>query len=171
MIDLQIADPAEARAAGESAPRRNVADFFLCHDHDDCDFGEILKYRIEEAGYSAWVDTDNLRPGSDWQVEIDEAIRAAAALIVVMTPSARNSEYVAYEWAFALGVGVRVIPLVRKPTPLHPRLGTLQYLDFTNRTNRPWSQLLHALRQAHHQKRSRGGMAPAEIESSGSPQR
>jgi HEAT repeat protein len=67
---------------------------------------------------------------------------------VVMTPKAKESEYVTYEWAFAWGAGVRVIPILLKPTELHPRLEALQYLDFTNRMARPWDKLIEALQEA-----------------------
>jgi hypothetical protein len=69
-------------------------------------------------------------------------------LIVVVTPSAKASEYVTYEWAFAWGVGVKVIPVLLEPTPLHPRLEVLQYLDFSIRSARPWDKLLARLRDA-----------------------
>ena len=38
-----------------------------------------------------------------------------------------------YEWAFALGSGVPVLPLLLNSAEadLHPRLRTLQYLDFS----------------------------------------
>ena len=41
-----------------------------------------------------------------------------------------------------------VIPVMLKKTELHPRLEALQYLDFTNRTVRPWEQLLEEIRAA-----------------------
>ena len=46
-----------------------------------------------------------LRPGSDWRQEIDRAIRDSFVLIVVVSPDSKASEYVTYEWAFALGLG------------------------------------------------------------------
>ena len=42
---------------------------------------------------------------------IDLSIKNAFALIVIMTPEAKASEYVTYEWAFAWGVVVKVIPV------------------------------------------------------------
>lgn len=48
-----------------------------------------------------------------------------------------------YEWTFALGVDVKVIPILLEPTPLHPRLEVLQHLDFSiHRSARPWDKLL-----------------------------
>src|SRR5687768_6788039 len=82
-------------------------------------------------GYLAWLDTERLVVGTDWRLEIDQTIKASAAVLVVLSPEAKASEYVTYEWAFAWGVGVPVIPIMLKPTRLHPRLETLQFLDFT----------------------------------------
>lgn len=76
---------------------------------------------------------------------IDDAVRNAEALVVVMSPHATRSQYVTYEWAFALGAGVRVIPVVKKRTKLHPRLNTLHHIDFTTRRGTPWVDLRKAL--------------------------
>ncbi len=62
-----------------------------------------------------------------------------------MSPEARSSEYVTYEWAFAYGIGLKIIPILYKDTKLHPRLEALQYLDFTSRTSRPWDALIEVI--------------------------
>jgi len=79
---------------------------------------------------------------------IDLAIKNAFALVVIMTPEAKASEYVTYEWAFAWGVGIRVIPIMLRSTQLHPRLDALQYLDFTNVKSRPWDKLIEEVKAA-----------------------
>jgi HEAT repeat protein len=61
-----------------------------------------------------------------------------------MTPDARASDYVAYEWAFAIGAGVRIVPVRLKAAPFHPRLDELQHVDFTGR-QRPWEDLLQQI--------------------------
>ena len=121
-----------------------MAQVFISYKHDDGDFALILKDRIEQAGFDGWID-DNLPAGEDWREMIDRAIREALALIVVLSPESVASEYVTYEWAFALGAGVPVVPVLLKQTPLHPRLNELQFLDFTNRRARPWAQLIERL--------------------------
>lgn len=65
-----------------------------------------------------------------------------------MSPEARASEYVTYEWAYALGAGISVIPILYKQTELHPRLAALQYLDFTSFNHRPWDELIRAVTRA-----------------------
>ncbi len=136
--------------------------FFISHSSADGDFAELLKLRMAQQGYAAWIDSDRLGPGIDWREEIDQAIKKSRAVIAVMSVEARASEYVTYEWAFAWGAGVKIIPIMLKETPLHPRLATLQYLDFTKRTARPWDRLLAAL--AEIQNRSTRA-APSGIKS------
>jgi CheY-like chemotaxis protein len=121
---------------------------FISYHHEDADSAENLMNKIKGAGFDSWIDSEYLRAGEEWQVSIDQAIKSAFALIVIMTPNAQASEYVTYEWSFAWGAGIKVIPVMYKQTLLHPRLKTLQYLDFTNYSTRPWNKLFEALRIA-----------------------
>jgi len=134
---------------GKPSPvaRQEGERYFISHSKVDGDFAELLQLRLEKDGFASWIDTDRLGPGVDWRQEIDNAINNAPAIIAVMSPEARESEYVTYEWAFAWGCGKRIIPLMLRQTPLHPRLATLQFLDFSNRISRPWSKLIAALKE------------------------
>lgn len=118
------------------------------HNKIISDFAELLKLKLEKEGLSAWIDIERLPVGEDWRHEIDNAIKSAAALIVIMSPDSRQSEYVTYEWAFAWGHGTSVIPILLKETSMHPRLSSLQYLDFTNRIARPWDKLIAAMHKS-----------------------
>ena len=120
---------------------------FISYHHNDLDFAENVISRLEKEGFSLWADS-KLSAGEDWRMIIDLAIKDAFALIVIMTPEAKASEYVTYEWVFAWGVGVKVIPMMLKKTPLHPRLEALQYLDFTNQKSRPWEKLIEEAKNA-----------------------
>jgi hypothetical protein len=144
------ASPGKPVAAGKGH-------IFVSHSKEDGDFAELLKLRLEREGHEAWVDTDRLDPGVDWRLEIDQAIKDSTAVLAIMSPDARASEYVTYEWAFAWGCGTKVIPIMLRQTPLHPRLATLQYLDFTNRIARPWRRLLETLSTKDHASKEREG--------------
>jgi HEAT repeat protein len=124
-----------------------MAHIFISYAHVDGDFVALLKLEIEKAGLQVWVDAERLRAGEDWRQGIDEAIKGATALVAVMSPEAFASQYVTYEWAFALGMGVKVIPLMLRATALHPRMEVLQYLNFTSRDERPWESLIQHLQQ------------------------
>ena len=119
---------------------------FISHDHDDADFAELLKLRLEKEGIACWIDSERLKVGQNWREEIDKAIEQSRAVVAVMTPEARRSEYVTYEWAFAWGKGKQIFPIMLKQTQLHPRLESLQYLNFTNHPTRPWSELVSSIK-------------------------
>src|SRR5215470_14553355 len=133
----------ECRAV-RSSPHMHV---FVSYKHEDVDFAENVMSRLKEGGFQTWAD-HKIGAGEEWRTAIDLAIKNSFALIVIMTPEAKKSEYVTYEWAFAWGAGIKVIPLMLKTTPLHPRLEALQYLDFTNPKSRPWDQLLEEVKSA-----------------------
>ena len=135
-------DKPKQKATGPVGADKHV---FLSHSKTDGDFAELMKFRLEREGFTAWIDNDRLDPGVDWRQEIDDSIKKSLAVIAVMSPDARASEYVTYEWAFAWGGGVPVVPLMLRDTPLHPRLAALHYLDFTNRRARPWERLIQTL--------------------------
>ena len=82
---------------------------FISYKNEDLDFAENIVNRLARAGFTAWTDA-RISAGEEWQTTIDQAIRDAFALVVIMTPEAKDSEYVTYEWAFAAGANVKVIP-------------------------------------------------------------
>lgn len=123
---------------------------FISYCNEDGDFAENLRGRLESDSFKVWTD-NSLTCGDDWRAKIDKAIRDASALIVIMTQEAKASEYVTYEWAFALGADIPVIPVKLKETVLHPRLESLHYLDFTKHKARPWADLIKAIKEKQDQ--------------------
>ena len=111
---------------------------FISYAQGDSDFANLLKIKIEMAGFDAWMDKDRVRPGADWSEKIDSGIREALAMVIVMSPEAKVSEYVTYEWSFAVGARIPVIPIMYKEVDLHLRLSRYQYVNFTNPSVRPY---------------------------------
>jgi len=122
---------------------------FVSYAREDEEFAQRLNKSLLESGQIPWQDRKNIKPGDNYQEKIDTALRDAEAVLVVMSPQAARSQYVTYEWAFAYGAGVRVIPVVvKKQTKLHPRLIAINYIDFTTRSGSPWVDLRNALMPA-----------------------
>ena len=122
---------------------------FISYKHDDFDFAENVRRCLEEANFKTWKD-DHIHAGEEWRNQIDLAIKNAFAIVVIMTPDAKASEYVTYEWSFAVGMGIRIIPLKYKATRLHPRLEVFQSVNFTSNSNdhRPWKRLVTEIEEA-----------------------
>jgi hypothetical protein len=118
---------------------------FISYSRRNNTFADQLETELEAAGIDAWTDND-LEAGEPWRESIDNAIQQCFAVLAVMSEDAKKSEYVTYEWSYALGVGVTVIPLVLRKVTLHPKLEELQYLDFSGDFNAPFKKLLRRLK-------------------------
>lgn len=103
---------------------------FISASSRDRNLLSTLRDNLVRIGYRPWVDPKP-RPGQDWRFDLDDAIRASDAVIVIVTPAAADSVYVTYEWSLALGLGIPVIPIIFKSAKTHPRLRALEHFDYT----------------------------------------
>jgi len=120
---------------------------FISFSHEDGNFANTLKHDLSQTGFESWMDIERLLRAETWQETIDVHIRKAFVLIAILSPAASTSTCCIYEWSFASGRGIPVIPLIVKPTKLHPRLETLKRHDFSNSAIQPWSGLLEQIKQ------------------------
>lgn len=118
---------------------------FISRADEDKDFARDINRFLRDSHVAGWQ-ADLIRGGQLWRPLIDNKLINAAAVIVIMTPHATRSHWVTYEWAFALGAGVPVIPVKLRETELHPKLLELNVVDFTGR--KLWVKLIEALRIA-----------------------
>jgi HEAT repeat protein len=114
---------------------------FISYAREDRDFAGRVENRLAEAGHQVSIDKTILHAGEIWRNKLDRTIKASEAMVVIMTPHARTSDYVAYEWAFALGARVPIVPLRLTAVSFHPLLDERQHVDFSGRQE-PWEELL-----------------------------
>ncbi|MDQ2888531.1 MAG: toll/interleukin-1 receptor domain-containing protein [Chloroflexota bacterium] len=128
---------------------------FISYKHEDLDFAENVQSRLERARFKTWMDS-HIQAGAEWRAQIDQALKDAFVMVVIMTPEAKASEYITYEWSFAVGMGLKIIPIKLKAMSLHPRLSAFQFLDFTA-SIRPWEKLLAEIAEAAKRSASPSG--------------
>ena len=64
-------------------------------------------------GIKVWVDNEKLIPGTPiWEEEVENAIFSAGAVIVVMSPDAKGSEWVRREISYADQYRKRIFPVL-----------------------------------------------------------
>lgn len=126
-----------------------MTEAFICYSSKDAIFADLLRMKLKEADVQAWVDDGRIHAGEEWRQAIDDGIRSADVCLVILTPASCESPYVTYEWGFALGRGIKVIPLLLEEAKLHPRMSVLHYLDFRDTRKAPWGKLLDEI--AKHQ--------------------
>lgn len=114
-------------------PGAQTGHIFISYSRrDEVVMRRIVKY-LREQGINAWVDNEKLVPGTPiWEYEIEKAIRGAFAIVVVLSPDAKKSEWVLREITLADQFHKRVFPVLVGGTdedsiPL--RLITRQFVD------------------------------------------
>ncbi len=119
---------------------------FISYASADSDFAALVARELELNGFKSWLDHESILAATDWLFEIDRSIDQSLALLAIISPDSAQSHFVTYEWAYALGRGRCVIPLLLKKADYHPRLRVIQYLDFSIPALRPWDELFARLK-------------------------
>lgn len=118
---------------------------FISHSSKDEEFTEYLAARLAEAGYRCWVDVESIPDGSTWPREIQKAVEECGALVVVMSETARASEWVERETMLAMDLRKPVFITRIDDTPLPIHLINRQFSDFRKRREPALKKLLTAL--------------------------
>jgi CheY-like chemotaxis protein len=127
---------------------------FISYSSTNEDFADLVKEKLEKSGVDVWKASDKLLPGLEWRREIDTAIINSDIVLVIYDNESSISPYVTYEWAFALGNGKVICPLLVEECKMHPRIGVLQYIDFKD-GKRPWSTLINTITKLHKTQKSK----------------
>ena len=101
---------------------------YLSFAPEDGERAKELRRILLAQGHRPWIDPQP-GAGEGWRYEMDAAIGAADALIVLVTASSAASPFVTYEWALALGAGTPVFAIIYEEAHEHPRLAMVHRYD------------------------------------------
>lgn len=129
---------------------------FISYSRRDAEFMERLSTDLKIAGFSLWVDTQNLTPGTaSWERAIRDAIRDAVAVVLVASPDALQSDYVQGELTLAQLQNRPIFPIWANGeewincVPLN--MANYQYADARNEQyNLNLPQFINTLQSAIH---------------------
>lgn len=108
---------------------------FISYARKDSEtFARQLHDDLQIRGITPWLDVNRLKPGDDWNKEIDAAIETARALVVVLSPNAIESVQVGSEWNYAVNLKIPIIPLIYIDCKVPRVLLMFNYLDFRDKT-------------------------------------
>jgi hypothetical protein len=126
---------------------KNLKHVFISYKHEEHSHSFVAQLidKLRESDLEFWTDK-HISGGREWRKEIDQALELAFAVIVVLTPESAISPYVTYEWAYAMGLGRTILPVLLDGSlsDLHPKIEPLQYHDFRKRKD-PWKDLIEDL--------------------------
>ena len=93
---------------------------FISYSHKDKIRATQLEEFLTSNKIDCWLDR-TISAGEDWRDEIDQALANSFAVAVILTLNSIASHEVTYEWSWALGRDIPVIPLLFEEIPDHKR--------------------------------------------------
>jgi len=135
-----------------------MPEFFISYKTggDDQEFVDkhLLPF-LKEKKIDHWLDRERLTTGDIWNNEIDVAIENAPAILLVISERSMKSQFVTYEWCYAMFKNVKIIPILLQPLThieeqagkevvdykIHNKLDLRQLCFFTDKEKYPWDTL------------------------------
>lgn len=78
-----------------------MKDFFISYNKADRPWAEWIAWQLEEAGYSIIIQTWDFRPGQNFVLAMDRAIKESTQTIAVLSPDYLAAFFTHSEWAAA----------------------------------------------------------------------
>lgn len=113
------------------ATEPKLPSFFISYDHEDRALANSLKTAMERRKLGVWLDEHNIASGNRITEEIEKGIRESRGVIVLVARG-KKSEWVPYEYGFARGAGIPVVPVVDPAARIPESLRHFKILPFTN---------------------------------------
>jgi len=122
---------------------------FLSHSWKDKPFVRQLARRLWREGYGVWLDEKELVPGDQLAARLSEAIDLCRVVIIVVTPTSVDSNWLKFELNKATERMVhgycRLIPVLRGKVEVPQQLKGLIYADFRKSFARGFDAVAAAL--------------------------
>ena len=121
---------------------------FFSYSRTDADFALKLALDLKKEGFDVWIDQEDIRAGSEWDLEIEKALATCDCLLFIQSEKSVASSNVLDEVYYALEQNKRVIPVLIDNCKTPFRINRLQRISFienyeTGLTNLK-DNLLHA---------------------------
>ena len=124
-----------------------MATVFISHASADTDVALRVERWLTDAGHTVLLDRSvesGIGLGEDWRLRIEAWLRAADAMVCLITKAYAGSPWCAYEIGAAKTQGCAVLPLVVEPDAARPLLADLQHIDLAD-SDEAREELLRAL--------------------------
>ena len=106
---------------------------FISYSRRDQQFVDRLSVDLQRAGVRVWRDTEQIRPGKQWQRVTGEALTDAVAFVYVSSQQSRGSGWMQHELVAFHQSGRLVIPIILDDAGEHAlpsELRQYQWVDF-----------------------------------------
>ncbi|MDH3644942.1 MAG: TIR domain-containing protein, partial [Gammaproteobacteria bacterium] len=118
---------------------------FISYSRTDSEFALRLAEDLRDNGQPVWVDQLDIKPGTNWDREVEAALEVSTQVVVLLSPASVASDHVLDEIALALDEGKEVLPVIVAECRTPLRLRRRQHVDFLSDYEAAFRQLLLTL--------------------------
>jgi len=124
-----------------------MKDFFVSYNRADRQWAEWIAWQLEKAGYTVIVQAWDIRPGSNFILEMHKAARETERTVAVLSPAYLSALYTQPEWAAAIvqdptGYKKKLLPVrVQDCTP-DGLLAAVVYVDLVGKDEASAQEML-----------------------------
>ena len=116
------------------ATGRTMTTFFISYTGVDSGWAEWIAYALEEEGFKTIFQGWDFRPGSNFVIEMQNAMTDAERTIMVLSPDYLNSAFAAPEWAGAFaedpkGLKRKLVPVMVRDCQPQGLLGPIVHIS------------------------------------------
>ncbi len=116
-----------------------MTDFFISYSRDDAAWATWIAAQLERAGYTTIIDLWDFPAGSNFVLQMDQAVRSASRTLAVLSPSYLGALYTHPEWAAAFardpgGVQQTLVPIRVRHVELSGLLAQLVFIDLVGKS-------------------------------------
>lgn len=115
---------------------------FVSYSRKDSEFVQRLVRDLKAGGANVWLDRFDIKPGTEWDRAVEEALEACPTMLLVLSPTSAASKNVLDEITVAMRMGKTIVPIMREDCAVPMRVCRLQYLDFRTDYDAPLGELL-----------------------------
>lgn len=105
---------------------------FVCYAREDQEFTLKLAQTLKDKGVRVWIDQWDILTSADWDRSIDEALINCDRFLIVLSPSAVDSNEVRTELRTALDEKKCIVPVLFQKCRVPRSLRLTQHVDFTS---------------------------------------
>ncbi|MBZ0283083.1 MAG: toll/interleukin-1 receptor domain-containing protein [Anaerolineae bacterium] len=121
---------------------------YISFDHQDAAFADLLSSTLLRANFIISPHRRRTVTGETPDLSAENDLRESFVLIFICPSFVKTPFYTDFDWVYAIGAGIPVLPiLLGNGDSLHPRLLTLQPLDFSNPTKGSWKYLVNRIKE------------------------
>ena len=105
---------------------------FISYARSDTESARELVRSLDAAGVRSWLDVAEIQPGERWASRIQDELREARVLVLLLTPDSLKSQWTFFEVGAAVADGKTIIPVLSKdvePKDVPPILRNFQWIQ------------------------------------------